>query len=101
MAIQKKISRAANKALVGTTRDLLVEGPSADTDLIWEGRLPGQAPEIDGKVLITDADEIELQPGMLARAEITKAHDYDLEARVVSVISAGSKSSSSPFRVLA
>src|SRR6266404_1235349 len=66
MAIQKKISRAANKAHVGQSYDLLVEGQSADTDLVWEGRLPGQAPEIDGKVLITDAGDIELRPGMLA-----------------------------------
>jgi ribosomal protein S12 methylthiotransferase len=108
MAIQKKISRAANKALVGSTRDLLVEGPSADSHLVWEGRLPGQAPEIDGKVLITDAEDVELQPGMLARAEITKAHEYDLEARVVSVISEGFRApaqagqgSRNLFRVLA
>ncbi len=101
MDIQKKISRAANKALVGTTRDLLVEGPSPDSDLVWEGRLPGQAPEIDGKVLITDAGDIDLQPGMLARAEMTKAHDYDLEARVVSVLSEGWKTSPNLFRVLA
>jgi ribosomal protein S12 methylthiotransferase len=106
MAIQKKISRTANRALVGTTRELLVEGPSADSDLVWEGRLQGQAPEIDGKVLITDAEDIELEPGMLARAEITKAHDYDLEARVVEVLQRGRSTvpqtrSNSPFRVLA
>ncbi len=113
MAIQKKISRAANKALVGKTRELLVEGPSADSDLVWEGRLQGQAPEIDGKVLITDAEDIDLAPGMLARAEITKAHDYDLEARVTGVIAAARPGVSaiapgviagapaSPFRVLA
>jgi len=60
-----------------------VEGPSAETDLIWEGRLPGQAPEIDGKVMITDADGVELRAGTLARVTITKAHEYDLEGRVM------------------
>lgn len=83
MAIQKKISRASNRAMVGKTYDLLVEGPSEETDLIWEGRLPGQAPEIDGKVMITDADGVELRAGSLAQVTITKAHDYDLEGRVV------------------
>ncbi len=88
MAIQKKISKASNKAMVGNIYDLLVEGPSSETDLLWEGRLPGQAPEIDGKVLITDAliadgEDIELRAGMMGRVEITKAHEYDLEGRLV------------------
>jgi len=88
MAIQKKISRASNRAMVGKTYDLLVEGPSTETDLIWEGRLPGQAPEIDGKVMITDvdpgaADGVDLRAGTLARVTITKAHEYDLEGRVI------------------
>lgn len=81
MAIQRKISKAANRALVGKTLDILVEGPSTETDLLWEGRLEGQAPEIDGKVFINDGEDP--RPGTLRRVEITAAHDYDLVGRLV------------------
>jgi ribosomal protein S12 methylthiotransferase len=89
MGIQRRISRASNRALVGRTFDLLVEGPSAETDLLWEGRLPGMAPEIDGKVFINDTEGQDLASGTLARVTITEAHDYDLVGRVLagSVIS--------------
>jgi len=66
----------------------MLEGPSKDTDLIWEGRLEGMAPEIDGKVYITEFDGVndatELPaPGTLATVEITDAKDYDLIGRAV------------------
>ena len=83
MAIQRRISRASNQALVGRTFDVLVEGPSAETDMLWEGRLPGMAPEIDGKVFLNDFEGQDPQPGALARVEITEAHDYDLVGRVL------------------
>ncbi len=56
MAIQRKISRAKNRELVGREVSVLVEGPSADTDLLWQGRMSTQAPEIDGVVLINDIE---------------------------------------------
>ena len=48
MAAQRKISRANNRKLVGKEFPVLVEGPSQETDLLWECRMPTQAPEIDG-----------------------------------------------------
>lgn len=84
MQIQKPISRRKKKALVGQQFDLLVEGESEDSQLLWEGRTAMHAPEIDGKVYITDfADERELEPGSFHRCEITEAHDYDLVARLL------------------
>ncbi len=44
MAIQRRIARARNKALVDREFPVLVEGVSSETDLLWEGRLPTQAP---------------------------------------------------------
>ena len=79
MQMQKAISRKRKKALVGRQFDLLIEGPSSETELLWEGRTPMHAPEIDGKVFISDfADESELEPGTFHRCEITEAHEYDL-----------------------
>jgi ribosomal protein S12 methylthiotransferase len=88
MAIQKKISRENLRAKKGTTAIALVEGPSKDNPLVWEARLEGMAPEIDGKVYLTD---IEVAPqaaetGDVARIEITKTDNYDLIARVVEIL---------------
>jgi ribosomal protein S12 methylthiotransferase len=84
MQIQKQISRNKKRALVGKEFDLLLEGPSEETDLLWEGRTVMHAPEIDGTVFINDApDGIELRAGDFCRCRITKAHDYDLQASIL------------------
>ena len=54
MSMQKKISRAKKKSLIGREVDLLLMGPSEESDLLWEGRTAMHAPEIDGKVFVND-----------------------------------------------
>src|SRR5206468_7317597 len=54
MAIQRRIARARNRRLVGEELPVIIEGLSKETDLLWEGRLSTQAPEIDGVTLIND-----------------------------------------------
>ena len=54
MGIQRKISKRKKKALVGREFDLVLEGPSDESDLLLEGRTPMHAPEIDGKVFVND-----------------------------------------------
>ncbi len=89
MAIQKKISRDRLRAFKGRTEIALIEGPSKDNPLVWEGRLEGMAPEIDGKLYLTD---IELPSGEtagtgdVARVEIIKSDAYDLIGRVVEIL---------------
>ncbi len=84
MSIQKQISRKAKKALVGRELDILIEGPSEESDLLWEGRTPMHAPEIDGKVFIADfGDHEDVQPGEFHRCEVTETHDYDLVVRLI------------------
>ncbi|HWR17913.1 MAG TPA: 30S ribosomal protein S12 methylthiotransferase RimO [Terriglobales bacterium] len=84
MSIQKQISKKAKRALVGREFDILVEGPSGESELLWEGRTAMHAPEIDGKVYINDfGDHEDVQPGQFYRCEITEAHDYDLVARLL------------------
>jgi ribosomal protein S12 methylthiotransferase len=78
MAIQRKISRARNKALVDSEVPVLVSGLSQETDLLWEGRMPTQAPDIDGVVMINDFEGSEPKPGEIRRLRITEAHDYDV-----------------------
>jgi ribosomal protein S12 methylthiotransferase len=89
MAIQKKISRERLRVFKGRTATALVEGPSQDNPLVWEARLEGMAPDIDGKLYLTD---IELPTGEaatsgdVARVEIAKADAYDLIGRVVEIL---------------
>jgi ribosomal protein S12 methylthiotransferase len=78
MAIQRKISRARNRGLVGSEVPVLVGGLSTETDLLWESRMPTQAPEIDGVTLINDFEGSEPRPGEIRRLRITEAHDYDV-----------------------
>ncbi len=85
MKLQKGISRQAMRARVGQMLDVLVEGESEETPLLWKGRAAMHAPEIDGMVYINDFGPLaSLTPGRFYRCEVTEAHDYDLVARVVS-----------------
>ncbi len=84
MQIQQRISRKRKKTLVGREFDILLEGPSSESDLLWEGRTEMHAPEIDGKVYVTDfAGIADPQPGNFYRCEVTESHDYDLVTRLV------------------
>jgi ribosomal protein S12 methylthiotransferase len=84
MKLQKSISKKTRAAWVGRTVDVLVEGESDETPLLWEGRTQFHAPEIDGKVYINDFGSLEqLEPGKFYRCEITEAHDYDVVGRIV------------------
>ena len=84
MKLQKGLSRQAKRARVGREFDVLVEGESEETPLLWEGRTQYHAPEIDGTVYLNDFGPFDaLTPGRFYRCEITEAHEYDLVARVV------------------
>ena len=89
MALQQKISAEKQSHWVGRQMDLLVEGVSEESDLLWQGRTLLHAPEIDGKVLINDfgtesdgSPRETLVPGTFYRAEITESHHYDVVARI-------------------
>ena len=84
MKLQQGISKAGKQAWVGRTLDVLVDGPSEETPLLWEGRSALHAPEIDGKLYLNDFGPHEmLAPGSFYTCEITEAHDYDVVARVL------------------
>jgi ribosomal protein S12 methylthiotransferase len=80
MALQGRLSLRRNRARVGERAEVLVEGAHAESDLLLRGRLAGQAPEIDGQVIIGDGTAT---AGSFVTCEITEAHPYDLVARIV------------------
>ena len=84
MKIQQGISKRKKKALRGKEFDVLLEGASEETDMLLEGRTAMHAPEIDGKLYISDVpDGVDPVPGEFYRCQITETHDYDLVARIV------------------
>ena len=83
LAIQRRISLARNKRLIGTELPVLVEGPSKETELLWEGRLSTQAPEIDGVCYINDFGPGEPRIGEMRTLRVTEAHDYDLIGELI------------------
>jgi ribosomal protein S12 methylthiotransferase len=80
MSLQKKISTRRNRKRVGERIEVLVEGAHPETELILQGRTAGQAPEIDGTVMINDGMAY---PGSFVTCEITETHAYDLVARII------------------
>jgi ribosomal protein S12 methylthiotransferase len=84
MQLQQKIALSRNELRVGKTYEAIITGACEETEHLLEGRIVGQAPEIDGRLLINDG--IDLLPRTLpafARVEITDAHPYDLVGAVV------------------
>jgi ribosomal protein S12 methylthiotransferase len=84
MKEQARISKRKNRARVGQTVRVLFEGASEETDLLWQGRMETQAPDIDGCVLINDAPEgCRPEPGDFVNVRITEAQQYDLVGEIV------------------
>ncbi|HSP15688.1 MAG TPA: 30S ribosomal protein S12 methylthiotransferase RimO [Thermoanaerobaculia bacterium] len=85
MELQQTISLARNEAKIGTTFDAIVTGVCDETEHLLEGRLIGQAPEIDGRLLINDGlDRLPSELPAFARVQISDAHPYDVVGTVVS-----------------
>ncbi len=84
MKEQAKISRRKNKARIGNTVRVLFEGESNESELLWQGRMETQAPDIDGCVLINDAPEgFSAQQGEFVNVLIQAAQDHDLIGQII------------------
>lgn len=82
LSLQQPIARGKLRALRGRTVEAIVEGPSEESEYLVEGRMRSQAPEIDGRVLITDTGGPTLFPGDLVRVKIEGTFDYDVVGSV-------------------
>ena len=78
--VQKEIARELNHEYLGKTIEVLVEGVHEETDLLLQGRHRGQAPDIDGRVIINDGMA---KAGDIVQVEITEILDYDLVGRII------------------
>ncbi|MCG5051677.1 MAG: 30S ribosomal protein S12 methylthiotransferase RimO [Myxococcales bacterium] len=82
MRLQREISKRKMAAFKGRIIEVLVEGPSDESEYLLKGRHEGQAPEIDGQVFLT-LEDYEPRVGELVRAEVTGSAEYDLAAKVI------------------
>jgi ribosomal protein S12 methylthiotransferase len=80
MARQQRIVAARHEKRIGTDVAVLIDGPSAEHELVLQGRLEGQAPDIDPVVYLTDCDPSLYGRGDVIRARIVGANGYDLLA---------------------
>ncbi len=80
MELQQKIARAKNQAREGQMIEVIIEGVHEETEMILKGRHQGQAPEVDGNVLIVGGEPV---IGTIQMVRITKGHAYDLIGEVV------------------
>lgn len=80
LALQKSISNQKLKRLLGQTLDVLVEGAHPETELLLKGRHMGQAPDVDGEVLITEG---RYMAGDIIPITVEETFDYDVAGRVI------------------
>lgn len=78
LSLQQPIARGKLRGLRGRTVEAIVEGPAEEHEYLLEGRLRSQAPEIDGRLLITDAGGRTLFPGQIVKVRVEKTFDYDV-----------------------
>jgi ribosomal protein S12 methylthiotransferase len=80
MKLQRQIVRARQRSRVGEVVQVIVDGPSPESPLVMQGRLEGQAPDIDPLVYFDEAGPETCPPGAVVDARITGARGYDLIA---------------------
>ena len=81
MARQRDLVTARQQARLGERTRLVVDGRSPEHELVLQGRLSGQAPDIDPVVYLTDCDPSAFPKGAFIDVEIVGAQEYDLVAR--------------------
>jgi ribosomal protein S12 methylthiotransferase len=82
MKEQSKISKVRLRSMIGRTVEVLLEGESDESELLLQGRMETQAPEIDGRILVNDAGEKSVKAGEFYNVEITDSLEYDLIGRI-------------------
>jgi len=83
MKLQQGIVARKQESRIGSEVQVLIDGPSPEHELVLQGRLEGQAPEIDPVVYLTDADPELVRAGDVITAQIVGARGYDVIAAPV------------------
>lgn len=76
------VSHQLNQDRVGKRLEVLTEGPAEDRPECSSARWAGQAPDVDGRVLVVGGGGLEA--GKLVEVEVSEAAPHELSARPVS-----------------
>lgn len=74
---QMRVVKKKNKAYIGKTLQVIVEGYHPESEFLMRGRFYGQCPEIDGQVIINDGRGVKAF-GQFYDVKITDVAGYDL-----------------------
>ncbi len=80
MDLQKEISREIGESHIGTEMEIIIDRISDIRDFTFQGRTRGDAPEIDGRVFLTNGNP---PIGSFSKARIIDSDDYDLFGEAV------------------
>lgn len=83
MSLQEEISRRKQESRIGSRLLVLVGRPGSSPGFPWEGRTQGQAPEVDGMVLLKRGSGAPPRPGDMVEALVTGATAYDLKGEII------------------
>jgi ribosomal protein S12 methylthiotransferase len=81
MSAQRSLVAERNRQRIGERVRVLVDGTSAEHELVLRGRTEGQAPDIDSVAYLTDCDPAAVATGSFVHAGVVDARDYDLVVR--------------------
>ena len=86
ISVQQNISKDKNQTYVGSKMKILAEKISDNNELI--GRSYNFAPEIDGTVILSVKDKIDLKNyiGKFVEANIYFADEYDLYGEAIKIL---------------
>jgi ribosomal protein S12 methylthiotransferase len=77
-ALQESLVLGRNEKRIGEVIDVLVEGFHEETELLLKARHEGQAPDIDGCVIINDTKGQPLHQGQMVKVKINEVMGFDL-----------------------
>lgn len=78
--LQSEIAERKNRRLLGEEIEVMIDGVSSESEYLLEGRIRGQALEIDGKVLTTDGTA---KPGEIVKVKFEQNFEYDFVGPIV------------------
>lgn len=81
---QKEIAYELNQKLLGQEVEVLIEGEHEETELLVKGRHRGQAPDIDGCVIINDFGDFTPEVGDKVIVKVNEVLDFDVVGEIVS-----------------
>ncbi len=81
MQLQQSIAFEWSQSRVGSSTDVIIDAELPEQPGVWIGRSRAEAPDIDGVIYVSGADEQSaLDVGSIVRCEIVAADGYDLVA---------------------